>query len=430
MTFKNTILAGEELIRSAIRSKNFNESKEIGWRIARDGTATFQAINTNGYATGPTASYDQVVANDSLIYRGRELANIISGLSENLRNNPYLNNQFISWGIIAYADWGQGGNSATYPGDGTAYYPLSVDATFNPDRSYMISWYGNVKQLDTGYLQLHMSVGGDDTFLDISSQSASGQLSGHTFTRYFPGGLNGRQTISIGCKGGGGFQFIINTTTLESRLAVTDMGPAIGDSSYRSGNPPPPDQGGGGGGGHRHHKTWKTVEAACTGGWSYGYDGRVRNRDGGHLYQGQADSFWQNQFSYIWFQRAEYKELVGVPNEDIAFVEFYVYFIHWWNYDGGRADVGWHGLKQSDRDQYGPLTNRHGQIFEQVYTSRHQGRWMHLQPTNAIVNALQRGDFEGLQLGRAVPNNHNHYGYAAGDNELGHQPVMRMRYRK
>lgn len=49
MPFKNDILGGEELVRSGIRSQNFTEGPPIeGWRITRDGDATFTSVNVSG----------------------------------------------------------------------------------------------------------------------------------------------------------------------------------------------------------------------------------------------------------------------------------------------------------------------------------------------------------------------------------------------
>lgn len=53
MAFRNSILAGEELVRSGIRSENYVPGV-AGWRIGRDGTAEFLDVTTRGrvVATG------------------------------------------------------------------------------------------------------------------------------------------------------------------------------------------------------------------------------------------------------------------------------------------------------------------------------------------------------------------------------------------
>ncbi len=47
MTFSNPIVAGEELIRSAINSENYVAGTS-GWRIARDGNAEFLDVTVRG----------------------------------------------------------------------------------------------------------------------------------------------------------------------------------------------------------------------------------------------------------------------------------------------------------------------------------------------------------------------------------------------
>lgn len=57
MPFENPILAGEELIRSAIRSRNYIESAQ-GWKVSRDGAAEFSDLTTRGATTGDTAQFN------------------------------------------------------------------------------------------------------------------------------------------------------------------------------------------------------------------------------------------------------------------------------------------------------------------------------------------------------------------------------------
>jgi hypothetical protein len=56
MSFSNPILAGEELVRNAIRSENFVAGVS-GWRIARDGTAEFSDTIIRGSITARGAIY-------------------------------------------------------------------------------------------------------------------------------------------------------------------------------------------------------------------------------------------------------------------------------------------------------------------------------------------------------------------------------------
>lgn len=56
MSFSNPILAGEELIRSAIRSENYVAGSS-GWRISRDGDAEFNSLTARGNIVSVGALY-------------------------------------------------------------------------------------------------------------------------------------------------------------------------------------------------------------------------------------------------------------------------------------------------------------------------------------------------------------------------------------
>ena len=61
MPFENPLVAGEELIRSAIRSKNYIQSS-AGWRISREGDAEFENATMRGTLTGELAQFGTVTA--------------------------------------------------------------------------------------------------------------------------------------------------------------------------------------------------------------------------------------------------------------------------------------------------------------------------------------------------------------------------------
>lgn len=58
MTFRNSILAGEDLVRTAIRSPDYVAGL-LGWRIARDGSAEFNNVTVRGefLAQSPSGAY-------------------------------------------------------------------------------------------------------------------------------------------------------------------------------------------------------------------------------------------------------------------------------------------------------------------------------------------------------------------------------------
>ena len=104
MPFSNPIVAGEELIRTSIKSPGFTTGV-TGWRIAADGSAEFNNLISRGYVGGPQGNFDAVSANVSLRYRGVELQTIldaatnrISALEAALTTNPPV--QVIARGYL------------------------------------------------------------------------------------------------------------------------------------------------------------------------------------------------------------------------------------------------------------------------------------------------------------------------------------------
>lgn len=65
MAFRNSILAGEELIRSGIRSPDFTTGV-TGWRIARDGSAEFNDVTVRG----SLRSVDSITPRETFIDHG------------------------------------------------------------------------------------------------------------------------------------------------------------------------------------------------------------------------------------------------------------------------------------------------------------------------------------------------------------------------
>jgi len=67
LTFGNSILAGEELVRTGVRSPNYAAGVS-GWRIARDGSAEFNNVTVRGslFTRNPSGAYVQIFASGSL----------------------------------------------------------------------------------------------------------------------------------------------------------------------------------------------------------------------------------------------------------------------------------------------------------------------------------------------------------------------------
>lgn len=110
MTFRNSILAGNKLVREAIESPNFDAGND-GWAVNRDGTAEFNSVTVRGTveSVGPN--------NTSYLDNG--------GLG--VRANDNTIETFIQNGLIE-----------------TGYYTVSKNLQLQLDAdSFGVRWYGS-----------------------------------------------------------------------------------------------------------------------------------------------------------------------------------------------------------------------------------------------------------------------------------------------
>lgn len=117
MPFENPILAGEELIRSAIRSENYSEGS-LGWRIGRDGTAEFANMVSRGSTVGENANFDTIVL------AGEDLLATLDAMGGTM---------------VAHIDWGVTGE--TWVGAGPHLIAITT-ATLKPNHDYMVCLTG------------------------------------------------------------------------------------------------------------------------------------------------------------------------------------------------------------------------------------------------------------------------------------------------
>ncbi len=110
MPFENPIVAGEELIRSGLKSRDYAASETgngKGWRIGRDGSADFNNIQTRGEATGASATYDYI-SSSNLNYRGMELAALLDPLPRGIIAFGRKTQPEENWGAIGTAQIARG----------------------------------------------------------------------------------------------------------------------------------------------------------------------------------------------------------------------------------------------------------------------------------------------------------------------------------
>lgn len=413
MPFQNPILAGEELIRSAIRSENFVDdtdgSEGQGWRITRDGNATFNAVDVRGNTEGQSASYDVVSANSSLIYRGVEMGDYLNAL-------PH--------GIIAYGELAPN----FYVSNAGAFVPLlEVDTPVIPGRLYRVYTnkirYTSNTGTDTARLIWFYTVDGSQPVPFSGSTITVGHsmssdavafggriIAGQNDWVYYAddgtfGSVDTRLRVVLVLNSQEGQ----NLTTLDQRIQifVEDMGAFspfanTGINRY-TGSPPPP-------------LTFKTLDIQAFAFRSYTGAGAYDRAD--FCFQGTVSPVG-NRRSMAYFDLnatgsgngGTLNDMVGVPGGQIAYIDAYAFFPHWWNSSGGEARIGYdtNNLPAIGAPQPGA---GFFSLFGVNYPGRNVGIWFPIIGT-PIHGGIEAGTFRSLMFGPGPNNSNVYYGYAS-----------------
>lgn len=417
MPWTNPVVAGEELIRNAIRSENFSEDTGIGWRVARNGDATFNNVNSSGNASGPSASYDSVSANESLIYRGDEMADLLAGKAGGVAAWAVRTDtlsipvgQKLGWfglDFIRQPDhlYLLTTSSFQFETDGKRFCTIRIQQTLD----------GTLPTLTSDEItQLHIPSGRDD-----GGQWTVGSLfwpfqpvDTVTPCRLLFAGENSPSATGAAT---------ISSPSGSLDVIVYDMGTVVTltDQSYDNDGSGtvviPPGNG-----------TWNELLLTSGESYSYNANGSVYNHND-YMYQGHFGSFHDNQFSMVWFHDdtdPKFSDMVGATEWD--YLDVYIFMDHWYYYSGGTLEVGW--SQKPNEGGSASEADAHGQRKEVSYSSRNQGKWISLLDTE-IPDRIADGSCKAIQIGKAPSNSEQYYGYAHGNNQ-NHEPQLRARYRK
>jgi hypothetical protein len=414
MEFGNPIVGNEDLIREAIKSPNFSNDPEdgvSGWRIAKDGSATFYNlvvgsdnyfIDENGNAVFASVSADQISLN------GTPLTDMFDALPR---------------GIVALTQIT--GSSAGYTGAAQILAGRIVIPNFDGTRQYVI-----------GGSRLHFNSGTATTIdrmnLDIrinwnaAATTSSTALWAHqervTNTSAFDQDINFRHPFKSTPPNGNGVDdlhiavfFASEDTSGQlsmdgvtgSRLYVEDVGPAIDYGTFSLGTGTTPVQ--------TYTKTYSANGSA-----SFQSDGD--NRGVSSCYQGYYSSTNGNQFSLISFPYATIQaDLAGAT---ITKTELYLNNNHFYSNSGGTAIIGTHN--QTSVSGNHPSSQVNDNLDTETFTYG-QAKWFTV--TNTIGNAFKNNTAKGIALGPAPSNSQSYYGYFAGNGESG-EPQLRITYQK
>lgn len=391
MSFTNPIVAGDQLIRNAVRSENFDDGSvtgtPAGWSINRDGTATFTNVATSGSAIGTQATYDNIVANNSFIYKGIELQARLDALPK---------------GIVA---WGQTTNAPAPSAVEQAIQEITFFATAG--RMYRIM-HSPVSALVSGlaprlYWTLDGSqptVGGATTTLLGASISDINTTSDMAF---ISGGFTG-QTVRVlltALRLAAGGQASFPTGIVGWEVWAEDIGLQIPSTAINRITGVP-------------QKQRFAFDILPTAARSYKGSGALFNSNS-YAYQGQSPFAGNgNMRSYIWFDKATFLDsLIGVPVGDIESLEIFLHYEHWYNGSGGDAVIG--------RNNNPVVTNTENPLgaYDQIrsnFPGRNIGKWIDIKGVADFTTALFNGNMYGFILGPAPTSSLFYYGYTRAQN--------------
>jgi hypothetical protein len=404
--FGNPIVGGDELIREAIRSPNFQETESSvqGWRIARDGTATFYnvvigspsyTIDENGSAVFETVSADQIFVNGSnLSELLDEPPRGILALTTLPTNSSAYNGTEIIFGRIKVSNW-----------DPTRQYKVGVIGRMDKDIAtptfVMVrcryAWDSTATitspvlweyQLGTG-----QSNGNDECISVVMPFTATTQAAGSTLSLLFAFTANANGVMYQG--------------TTYGRCWVEDCGPVVTYGTYNPATDADPVQ--------QYTKTYSAV-------WTASYQGDGDNRNVAECYQGYYSSTNGNQYSLIGLPYSTIQ--ADLSGATVLKTEIYLNNNHFYSNSGGTAYVGTHTYGSE------PATASLSNVSERLDSepfSYGQAKWFTV--TNTIANNLKNNSAKGIALGPGPSNSQSYYGYFAGNGQSG-EPQIRITYQK
>lgn len=420
MEFSNPIVGTEDLIRSAIKSPNFNTNAETGtvtgWRIAQDGTATFYNLvigNTNfNIDEDGNAVFQNVSASDITL------------------NGMSLNDTLYALPTGTIAGIALTGNSATYTSPNKVYFGTIAVPNPDPHRLYRLKM-SNI-HFDRGstvsaaqksitvsvYVGLTnpVAVSATPTFvtvetIDDGTSTLDQYLTvdwpltfGTTSTVYFSFYFNTDGTST--CR-------VQNSTGDQSTLYVEDLGLPDSFTTLDISSGSAPSTG-----------TFVNTYTATS---SASFTSSGTNRSQSAMFQGYYDGTNGNQFSMAVFPAATI--VTDLTGATVTKVELYLDNNHYYNNSGGTAVIGTHNQSSvSGNHSSGQLNN---DLIRWHYDLG-QAKWVVIDDATHVTgigNLFKAGTAKGICLGQGPTTDHLYYGYFAGASQT-NPPQLRITYTK
>lgn len=412
MEFGNPIVGNEDLIRSAIKSPNFNSDPETGnvtgWRIAKDGTATFYNlivgnanynIDENGNAVFQSVSAVDIVLN------GNDLQGILDTFPKGILALTRATSDTaattagglaggVLWNRIIITDFD---STRQYK----IYFIAHIDINTASSPTYVSTQcyfkWGSAASLSDTLLFEHQWGGRGTSNTDLIASGA------HTINNPTPQAADMHLAFYVTASNAG----VKYQGESYGRVWIEDIGPAL---TYDDFNP--------GSGGNPVQQYTKTYSATSTA----SYQSSGSNRGLVECYQGYYSSTNGNGYSMIGFSDATIRsDLAGAT---IQKVELFLTNKHWYQNSGGTAVIGTHN--QSSLSGSHPSSQLTDDIIRYHYDLG-QAKWVDIG--TSIGNALRDNTAKGICLGPGPTTSSLYYGYFAGNGQTG-EPQLRITYTK
>ena len=424
MPFSNPIVAGATLVRTAMQSEGFATAADgtvSGWQISRDGSAVFTDVTIGGvnYTVNSTgiASFDTVNAATAITLGGNDLQTEIDALPD----------VTTAYGIIQ-----SGTNTADIGTTETVCFMGTANDVYDA-RLYLMTFMGHLAT-NSAVTGIRADVRVRYTTDGTTPTTASPELRIHRvwlndtegrdffFAKFYSPAadyLNWRFVITLQTNTGTCY---INQTSTDRGLevAVTDLGlrdsassSALTQKSKSAGSPDPDPV-----------TTYKRTYPAQ---WS-----RSWNNSGGDVYatndtikQGYYGGYG-NGVSWVGFDFAQIQsDLAGAT---VVKVEAYLYFWHWYKNAGGTASLGFHTSTATSAPGYDGAKDNLNEKLSGSWGAN-EGRWVDITSAGAFTAAgWKTGAHTGITIS-GPDSSSEYYGKAYG-NSQGHEPQLRITYRK
>lgn len=416
----NVTSGGDVTIAGTIQSANFDSDTEngiVGWQLNQDGSVSISNATIGGSAftinSEGNAAFNDLTVNDSdITIGGQELiTDIINPLPRGIFALNLLPNDTAA-------------NSANGV-SGLTLFGKIILPVIDPTRQYKVCGVGRFNSNSNSeycLIRCYVAIDRDATTSDsllfevqIPNNNAASRDVAATFAHCFNNTTSPGQAMHFS------FYFTAEDAgalnyqgTNYGRIWLEDAGLAVPYGTFLPSTPTTPPQ--------QYTKTYSAV-------WSASYDsgGSRVAIDGEDQRQGYYSSSQGNQKSLIGF---DYSQIASdLSGATIQKCEVYLYFNHWYFFDGGTAIIGTHS--STNTSDNGPTTYPSGSVNTGRKTvanwGRNVGKWVDLGTT--IGNEFKSGTSKGIAMGPGTSNDPLYYGKYDGDN-MTHEPKLRITYTK